>query len=551
MNSIEFTVSADVLTRLFLSLFYVPVCLFVYWKLIPRLSPTAKHLASIFLAAQVLVIVVSLELQANSLIEEWLWDIDKEWNIPSVIASSQLALVGVVALVTAWLARTKPAWFYLAGIGLVFLFIGLDEFFASNYVVSDWKVRYALVGAALAAATMIEAVHSARHTWIWHLCLLIGLSLMALGAIGLDDLPQNCHNLGFLRLDGCLQFYVLEECLEFLGSWLTLLAILGHFSNAAPRPQPRFRRLLYTFPTLWILLLIYANPVYSIEPRLPAQPTSIQFESGVHVYGYQRETKDLFFHLDVWMYVSKKAIASGVGYSVHLVDQVSGDSIASRDEYASRWDDFQIAQGYGRIYRQRIALEIPPQTPVNRAFWIVLTLWREQDSEYVHQRILASDQQALDETQVILDEMIFAASAAAPSASPIALFDNGFVLAAADMPERARPGETLNIRFAWRSDADNQEDMAQFLHLVHQESGILWNHDQPPLGPRLPTRLWYNGLADSETWQVALPADLAPGRYTLFTGLYRARDLERLPASDANGNPWLDARVPLGSLMIE
>ena len=547
----ELFVSADVLTRLFLFLLYVPVCLFVYWKLIPHLSPTAKHLASIFLAAQIILIVAALEIQPNSLIEEWLWDIDKEWNIPSVIASSQLALVGVVALVTAWLARTKPAWFYLAGIGLVFLFIGLDEFFSSNYVVSDWKVRYALVGAALAAATMIEAVHSARHTWKWHLCLLIGLSLMALGAIGLDDLPQNCHNLGFLRIDGCLQFYVLEECLEFLGSWLTLLAILGHFSNAAPKPQPRFRRLLYAFPALWILLLIYANPVYSIEPRLPAQPTSIQFESGVHVYSYQRETKDLFFHLDVWMYVSKKAIASGVGYSVHLVDQVSGDSIASRDEYASRWDDFQIAQGYGRIYRQRIELEIPPQTPVNRAFWLVLTLWREQDGEYVHQRILASDQQALDETQVILDEMIFAASAAAPSSSPIALFDNGFVLDAVDMPEYAQPGEALNIPFSWRSNVSGQDDYTQFLHFVHQESGILWNHDQPPLGPRLPTRLWYNGLADSETWQVSLPADLASGRYAVFTGLYRARDLERLSVSGANGNPLPEARVPLGSLMIE
>ena len=548
----ELFVSADVLIRLFLFLLYVPVCLFAYWKLIPRLSPTAKHLASGFLAAQVLVIVVSLELQPNSFIEEWLWHLDREWNIPSAIASLQLALVGGVALVTAWLARTKPAWLYLVGIGLVFLFLGLDEFFSWKTYIWDWKQRYMLTGVALVAATVAVAVRSARHTWKWHLCLLIGLSLMALGAMGVDDLPQNCRNLGFLHINGCLQFYVLEECLEFLGSWLTLLAILGHFSNAAPRPLPRFRRLLYTFPALWILLLIYANPVYSIEPRLPAQPTSIQFESGVHVYSYQRETKDLFFHLDVWMYVSKKAIASGVGYSVHLVDQVSGDSIASRDEYASRWDDFEIAQSYGRIYRQRIALEIPPQTPVNRAFWIVLTLWRKQGDEFVRQRVIASDLQLLDDTQVVLDELVLpAVSTAAPPATPIALFDNGFMLDAVDLPERAQPGETLNIPFAWHSDIHGQEDYAQFLHLGHEESGDWWVYDQPPLGPRLPTRLWYNGLADSEVWRVPLPADLASGRYAVFTGLYRARDLERLPVSDANGNPWLDARVPLGSLMIE
>ena len=71
------------------------------------------------------------------------------------------------------------------------------------------------------------------------------------------------------------------------------------------------------------------------------------------------------------------------------------------------------------------------------------------------------------------------------------------------------------------------------------------------LGDRLPTRLWYKGLADSEVWQAPLPADLAPGRYEVFTGLYRTRDLERVPASDMDGKPWLDGRVLLGSLVLE
>ena len=96
-----------------------------------------------------------------------------------------------------------------------------------------------------------------------------------------------------------------------------------------------------------------------------------------------------------------------------------------------------------------------------------------------------------------------------------------------------------------------EEDHVQFLHFGHAESGEWWIYDQHPLGPRLPTRLWYQGLADSEVWQVPLPADLAPGRYTFFTGLYRTRDSERVPVSDADGTPWLDARVPLGVLFVE
>ena len=91
----------------------------------------------------------------------------------------------------------------------------------------------------------------------------------------------------------------------------------------------------------------------------------------------------------------------------------------------------------------------------------------------------------------------------------------------------------------------------QFLHFSHEESGEWWVYDQQPLGPRLPTRLWYSGLADSEIWQVPLPADLAPGRYTIFTGLYRTRDQQRVPASDSEGKSWLDARVRLGILTID
>ena len=102
----------------------------------------------------------------------------------------------------------------------------------------------------------------------------------------------------------------------------------------------------------------------------------------------------------------------------------------------------------------------------------------------------------------------------------------------------------------WETTADGEEDWVQFLHFVHEETGALWNHDQQPLGARLPTRLWYEGLRDTETWQITIPEDLAPGRYAVYTGLYRLSDLARLPVSDADGMPLPDARVPLGSITI-
>ena len=111
----------------------------------------------------------------------------------------------------------------------------------------------------------------------------------------------------------------------------------------------------------------------------------------------------------------------------------------------------------------------------------------------------------------------------------MATFDNGFILQSFELPARTQAGATLEISFTWQSDVAGTEDHVQFLHLGHEESGEWWVYDQQPLEARLPTRLWYSGLVDSEVWQVPLPADLAPGRYHVFTGLYRISDQERVP----------------------
>ena len=110
MDGGEVVISAEALIRIFVLLLYGPVCLFCYWKLIPRLSPTVRRMATGMLVAQVIVIVMSREIRSTSVFEDWLWHLDRESNIPATLASMQLALVAGVALVTAWLARVRPAW---------------------------------------------------------------------------------------------------------------------------------------------------------------------------------------------------------------------------------------------------------------------------------------------------------------------------------------------------------------------------------------------------------------------------------------------------------
>ena len=545
-------VTPETILRVLVFLLYAPISLLMYRLLFHRLSPATKHVAIGVLAAQVLAIVISFEIHPGSATEEWFWDIDLEWNFASVVAATQLALVGLATLLTAWLAPARPNWqrVCMIGVGLVFLFLGLEEFLDTKHPNPDWPLYYGLLGVALIAITSIVARRLPRSEQLWFILLLVGLLLMAGGALLLDELPSVCGDAGFLYIDGCLKLTTVEEAIELLGSWLALVAMLGWMSNALPKPPSRLRLVLYVFPVLWVLFLVPISPVPGFTFRLPAQPMSVQFESGVQLYGYRSDNNRLPYA--AFLYVPEKTIRSGLGYSVHLVDQVSGDSIASRNQWADRSVGlFLSGKSYIKVYQQPLALQIPPLAPVNRALWVVLTIWRKQGEHMEYQRILESDRQQLSDTQVVLDELVLPAVSPVSSGKPIAVFGGGFALAEVAVPTIAQVGGTVEIRFTWRADTETGEDYVQFLHFVHEESGAQWGHDQQPLSPRLPTRLWYSGLIDSENWEVSLPTDLAPGRYAIFTGLYRLSDLERLPATDADEKPFVDARVPLGELTVK
>lgn len=545
-------VSPHILLPVLLLLLYAPISICIFRWLIPLLTPIARRLAAGALAAQAFVIVAALVVQPDSTTEEWLWNLGLEWNFASGVASTQLALVGAVMLLTSRLAKGRPAWQRVCtvGMGLVFLFFALEEFLDTKHAVPDWPLHYAILGATLASMAALIALRSPWGIRQWFILLTIGLSFVGAGAILLDAFSRICGYVAFLYVDGCLNKSILEESLELAGSWLTLVAVLGWNSYTVPKPGPRLRLVFYALPVVWILICFVISPVPGFKYSLPAEPLSVRFESGLHLYGYK--SNDQRLPSTVFLWVAERTVRAGLGYSVHLVDQVTGDSIASRNLWADRVHlGFLSGHGYTPVFEQPLALQIPPQAPTNRALWVVMSVWRKNGDDFTYQQVLESDRRLLSDTQVVVAELVLRAASAPSPATPLAAFDGGIFLYGLDMPERVHAGETMRVAFRWRTNADGSEDYAQFLHFVHQESGALWSFDQQPLGPRLPTRLWYSGMVDTETWAVPLPADFESGTYALFTGLYRQSDLGRLPAKDADGAPYTDAAVPLGNLTIE
>ncbi len=526
--------------------------LYFRW-LMPLLNVKANRLAVFMLLAQIVLVGLAYFHQPASDFDRWLWDLDGEYNMFSTLAAAQFALVGSFAILTGWMASACLAWqrLYFAGIGLLFVILTYDEYHGLRAIGSGWQLQYAALGVGVAIATALIARRSPPNMRKWYICFLTGLALSSAGALFLDEVPCSQGALGPWRIDadGCLIIKPVEEILESLGIWLALVAMLGLFSNMTPRLKRALPRRLSLLALALILLLLLPFLSTAVELRLWSRQTNVRFESKIIIEAFRLQNDEDSLAVALFLSSGNWHNYSGLGYSIHLVDQVSGKSAAHVDKNISRRYTWKTTLYEPRLkYLQRSLVAIPPDAPKNRAMWIVLTHWRQDkgSGKFINQKALASDLQLLSDAQVILGEYVIRSDAEPSPAAPLVTFDNGFALQGIELPERSQIGENLRVMFSWRSDADGLEDYIQFLHFGREEGDEWWGYDQQPLGPRLPTRLWYNGLSDSEVWQVPLPADLAPGQYSVYTGLYRSRDQQRVIAET-----FPDSRVPLGSLLVE
>ena len=530
-------------------LIYAPVIALAWRRLLPGLSPSARRLALCLLCAQIAIVLAAIFYRPSSWYSRWLVQLHEEGNLPATLASIQLALMAGAALAIALQAKAKPRWqrLYYVGITASFALLAVDEFAMLHE--SHLGSYFVWLGAALVLTTLAVARQTPGRARLWHGCFVAGLAVSALGAFVFERIPPACDRLFFLQLDRCLFFFYWEECFEFLGIWLALVALLGALSQAST-PSRRVWRLLFMLPFAWIALLAAHSLAPRLEWRLFAQPAAVDFASGTRLTGFSLERSHDSLALRLYSSARQERYR-GSGFSLHLVDQVDGRSAAQVDAFPSYEHGFWLfGQDEVTVFLALLKLEIPPDAPANRALWIVLTQWRSDRDNYHPTRILVSDLPLLSETQVILGELALPDEKSAMTSPPLAIFSNGFALQSFELPEIAKAGDALPITFTWRSDIDSDADHIQFLHLRHDDTGEYVVYDQLPLGARLPTRLWYAGLLDSETWSVPLPADLQPGSYTVFTGLYRVMDKERVPVADAEGKDWLDARVAIGSLSI-
>lgn len=108
----------------------------------------------------------------------------------------------------------------------------------------------------------------------------------------------------------------------------------------------------------------------------------------------------------------------------------------------------------------------------------------------------------------------------AKTLQPLAIgADYGAVRLEAAMLGAGRPSGALSVRLDWSMLAP-QEPVTTFVHLVDAEGRMAAQKDEPLAGRFTPCQRWQPGLLLNFTHQIPLPADLAPGEYTVYAGLY-------------------------------
>lgn len=134
---------------------------------------------------------------------------------------------------------------------------------------------------------------------------------------------------------------------------------------------------------------------------------------------------------------------------------------------------------------------------------------------------------------------------------PVAQLGESIRLQQYNITSRVRSGKGLTVTLTWEALSPIDEEWISFVHLWEPgASEPLAQSDASPRNGWYPTSVWQEGDCVPDTHVLTLPADLAPGRYPLWAGMYRPDEAIRLPAIGPTGRYPYDL-IPLGEVVVE
>ena len=84
------------------------------------------------------------------------------------------------------------------------------------------------------------------------------------------------------------------------------------------------------------------------------------------------------------------------------------------------------------------------------------------------------------------------------------------------------PGDNFDLTLFWQADGPASRPYTVFNHLLDESGQLVSQQDSWPVSGKWPPTCWRAGEMIVDEYVLTLPADAAPGRYRLISGLYDA-----------------------------
>ncbi len=109
--------------------------------------------------------------------------------------------------------------------------------------------------------------------------------------------------------------------------------------------------------------------------------------------------------------------------------------------------------------------------------------------------------------------------------------------------------DAVELTLYWRAGNPQTQSLTVFTHLLDADGQWIAGHDSVPANGTAPTIDWTVDAVQADPHRIELPADLPPGDYTLFAGLYNSFN-ERLHSIDPDGVGFANRAVPLETVQL-
>jgi len=181
----------------------------------------------------------------------------------------------------------------------------------------------------------------------------------------------------------------------------------------------------------------------------------------------------------------------------------------------------------GRAFCDALPIFVEPTAPVPELYGIEAGLYHAKTDD----RLEAADASGQPIMPPVVGRVRIApASPLRVSPQHTQQADFGAVkLTGFDAPDQARPGEPVPLQLYWRAVMTLPQDYTVFVHLLDATGQLAAQADAEPRGGAYPTSAWAVDDVIPDQHTLSLPANLAPGTYTIRMGLYLAPNGPRLP----------------------